>query len=69
MLNAMSNDTKPLDYDLEAKFFVDDVLKLDPGLRALNANGIKAYTSDYSFYWFDYLGGYNTLFAGARLKQ
>ncbi len=63
MLNAMSNDTKPLDYDLEAKFFVDDVLKLDPGLRALNANGIKAYTSDYSLYWFDYLGGYNTLFA------
>ena len=63
MLNAMSNDTKPLDYDLEEKFFVDDVLKLDPGLRALNANGITAYTSDYSLYWFDYLGGYNTLFA------
>ncbi len=61
MLNAMPNDTKPLDYNLEAKFFMD-VLTLDPGLRALNANGIKAFTSDYALYWFDYLGGYNTLF-------
>ncbi len=61
MITAMSNDTKPLDYNLEAHFF-SDVLTLDPGLRALNANGIQAFTSDYALYWFDYLGGYNTLF-------
>jgi hypothetical protein len=62
MIDAMSNGTKPQDYNLEEKFFVDGVLKLDPGLRALNAYGIKAYTSDYALYWFDYLGGYDTLF-------
>jgi hypothetical protein len=62
MWDVMNNGTKPQDYNLEAKFFVQDALKIDPGLGALNAAGITAYTSDYGLYWFDYLGGYNVLF-------
>jgi hypothetical protein len=62
MLDAMVNGTRPQNYDLEANFFVQGVLKADPGLLALNEAKIKAYTSDYGLYWFDYLGGYNVLF-------
>lgn len=62
MLDAMVNGTKPQNYDVEANFFVQGVLKVDPGLVALNDAGITAYTSDYGLYWWDYLGGYNVLF-------
>jgi hypothetical protein len=62
MLDAMVNGTKPQNYDVEANFFVQGVLKVDPGLVALNDAGITAYTSDYGLYWWDYLGGYNTVF-------
>jgi hypothetical protein len=62
MWDVMNNGTKPQDYDLEAKFFVQDALKIDPGLGALKAAGITAYTSDYGLYWWDYLGGYNVMF-------
>jgi hypothetical protein len=62
MLDAMVNGTKPQNYDVEANFFVQGVLKMDPGLVALNDAGITAYTSDYGLYWWDYLGGYNVLF-------
>ena len=62
MLDAMVNGTKPQNYDVEANFFVQGVLKMDPGLVALNDAGITAYTSDYGLYWWDYLGGYNTVF-------
>jgi hypothetical protein len=37
MWDVMNNGTKPQDYNLEAKFFVQDALKIDPGLGALNA--------------------------------
>ena len=58
------NGTLPQDYDLEADFFVRDVLlEGDPGLAALNNAGITTFTSDYGLYWFDYLGGYDVLFA------
>jgi hypothetical protein len=60
---AMSNGTFPINYDLESNFFVDNVLKGDPGLQNLTAAGIPAFTSDYGLYWWDYLGGYNTIFA------
>jgi hypothetical protein len=62
MWDAMKNGTQTQDYDLEAKFFVQDALKIDPGLAALNSAGITAYTSDYGLYWWDYLGGYDVLF-------
>ncbi len=59
----MDNGTDPQNYNVEADFFVQDILKDDPGLSALNAAGVTAYTSDYGLYWYDYLGGYNVLFA------
>ena len=63
MLAAMNNGSMPQNYDLEANFFVQDVIKGDPGLQTLNSAGITTYTSDYGLYWYDYLGGYNVLFA------
>jgi hypothetical protein len=55
---------KPENYDLEADFFVNLVLNDgDPGLSSLNAAGITTYTSDYGLYWWDYLGGYDVMFA------
>lgn len=32
-------------------------------MKDLRALGIPAYTSDYALYWFDYLAGYNCIFA------
>ena len=63
MLDAMYNGSKPQDYDLETNFFIQNVLKEDPGLAALKTVGITTFTSDYGLYWFDYLGGYDVLFA------
>jgi hypothetical protein len=62
MLAYMNNGTKPQNYNLEANFFVQDILKGDKGLDQLNTAGITTYTSDYGLYWFDYLGGYDVLF-------
>ncbi len=58
-----STATQPDNYDLEADFFVQNVLKDDLGLTELNDAKINAFTSDYCLYWWDYLGGYNTMFA------
>lgn len=55
------NGTTPDNYDLEANFF-NQVLAADPGLAKLNKANITAFTSDYGLYWYDYLGGYNTMF-------
>jgi hypothetical protein len=63
MLSYVDNGTKPQDYDLETQFFIQNVLKEDPGLSALKTSGIPTFTSDYCLYWFDYLGGYDTMFA------
>ncbi len=62
MNDTMVNGTKPQNYDLEANFFIDGVLRQDPGLEILNNAGIQTFTSDYGLYWFDYMGGYNVLF-------
>jgi len=63
MLATMQNGTLPQNYDIEAKFFTDDVIKGDPGIQNLTAAGIPIFTSDYVLYWWNYLGGYNTMFA------
>ncbi len=65
LLNYMTNGTKPSpdDYNLEADFFIKNVLKEDPGIQNLTAVGIPTFTSDYGLYWWDYLGGYSTMFA------
>lgn len=57
------NGTTPENYDLEAYFFIQNVLKEDPGLMLLKNTSVKTCTSDYCLYWFDYLGGYDTMFA------
>lgn len=58
-----ANGSNPDNYDLEANFFINDVLiDGDPGLRALNDANITTFTSDYGLYWFDYLGGYDVMF-------
>lgn len=63
MLDYMYNGSKPQDYNLEADFFIQNALKEDHGLAALKTAGITTFTSDYGLYWFDYLGGYDVLFA------
>ena len=57
------NGTKPQDYDVEAQFYIQNVLKEDPGLAPFKNVSVNLFTSDYCLYWFDYLGGYDTLFA------
>jgi hypothetical protein len=58
-----ANGTKPTDYDLEANFFVNDCVRGDLGLGELSSAGFKTFTSDYGLYWWNYLGGYDTMFA------
>jgi hypothetical protein len=63
LLNYVNNGSKPENYDLEADFFIQNVIKQDPGIENLTAAGIPSFTSDYGLYWWDYLGGYNVIFA------
>ncbi len=56
------NRTLPPDYD-QAAFHFNDAVEFDLGLQELKNRSITAYTSDYALYWFDYIGGYDTLFA------
>jgi hypothetical protein len=63
MAEYNSTATQPNNYGEEADFFVQNVLKDDLGLTELNRAKIKAFTSDYCLYWWDYLGGYDTMFA------
>ena len=49
-------------YDLSAKMFVD-AINADPGIKALKARSITTFTSDYALFWFDYLSGYDVIFA------
>jgi organic radical activating enzyme len=63
LLDYVNNGTKPDNYDAEANFFIQDVLTNgDPGLQNLTAAKIPTFTSDYGLYWWDYLGGYTTMF-------
>lgn len=63
MLDAIANGTKPKNYILETEFFVQHVIRENPGLQDLVSAGIRTYTSDYCLYWWDYMGGYDVLFA------
>jgi hypothetical protein len=63
MLGFMNNKTSPPNYDLEANFFVNDIIEGDNGFDALKTAGVTSFTSDYALYWYDYLGGYNVMFA------
>ena len=65
LLDYITNGTKPApdDYDLEANFFIQQVIMGDPGIQNLTAAGITSFTSDYGLYWWDYMGGYNVMLA------
>jgi hypothetical protein len=58
-----ANGSTPADYDTEADFFVRNVIQRDAGFSSLKKAGFTTFTSDYVLYWFDYLGGYDTIFA------
>ncbi|HEX9261679.1 MAG TPA: hypothetical protein VF893_04045 [Candidatus Bathyarchaeia archaeon] len=58
-----ANGSAPADYDAEADFFVNDVIRDDSGFSSLKKSGFPTFTSDYGLYWFDYLGGYDVMLA------
>jgi hypothetical protein len=49
-------------YDTEANWF-NISLQTNSGRNYLKRENITTFTSDYALYWFDYLGGYDTLLA------
>ena len=59
---------KPEDYSPESDW-VNQLIELNRGHISLKQNQIKTFTSDYALYWFDYLGGYDTLFAQMGQNQ
>lgn len=63
MQAAKINGTLPANYDDEAQLFVQDVIKQDPGFLLLQNASVQRFTADYCLYWFDYLGGYDTMLA------
>lgn len=54
--------TSPQNYTLEAQWF-NQLLERNRGHNDLKTYNITSFTSDYALYWFDYLGGYDKLFA------
>ena len=52
----------PQNYTIEAQWF-NELLERNRGHNDLKRNNITSITSDYALYWFDYLGGYDTLMA------
>ena len=50
------------DYDLATEHFIGNIRR-DPGCQLLKANNIPIFVSDYALYWFDYLAGYDVVFA------
>jgi hypothetical protein len=50
------------DYDTTAQLFISH-LQNDPDLSLLRNDSIQTFVSDYGLYWWDYLGGYDVVFA------
>lgn len=61
-IDLVLNSSLPIDNNQAATHFVNGVAS-GFGLEKLKAHSISAFTSDYALYWFDYLSGYDTLFA------
>ena len=62
------NGSLPIDNNQGAYHFVNDVAT-GLGLSELETRQIHSYTSDYALYWFDYLGGYDTIFCELGSNQ
>jgi hypothetical protein len=52
--------TQPQNYTLEAQWY-NNLIEGNRGHISLNQYNITTITSDYALYWFDYVGGYDTL--------
>jgi hypothetical protein len=59
---ANKTGIQPDNYSDEAKWFIK-LLESNRGSNDLKRYNITTFTSDYALYWFDYLGGYDNLFA------
>jgi hypothetical protein len=60
-INLVLNGTLPIDNNTSA-YEVINYVKNDLGLNQLQTRSINSFTSDYALYWWDYLGGYDTVF-------
>jgi hypothetical protein len=58
----------PQNYTMEAEWF-NQLLERNRGHNDLKRYNITSFTSDYALYWFDYIGGYDTLFAQLGWNQ
>ena len=67
-INLAINGTLPIDNN-EAAYHFNTELQTRIGLGELKTRSINSFTSDYSLYWFDYLGGYNTIFDQLGFNQ
>ena len=56
------NGSLPID-NADAAYHFNVHVENDLGLNELESRSITSCSSDYALYWFDYLGGYNTIFA------
>ncbi len=61
MLDSDASGITPSDYDLEARYFAELLgITFSPtDIKPI----ITTFTSDYALYWYDYLGGYDVVFA------
>ena len=50
------------DYDEAASHFISS-LQNNQDIKELKSRSIRTFTSDYALYWFDYIGGYDVVFA------
>jgi hypothetical protein len=65
---ANETGTPPQNYTIEAQWF-DQLLERNRGHNDLKRYNITSFTSDYALFWFDYFGGYDTLFAQLGWNQ
>jgi hypothetical protein len=65
---ANETGTTPQNYTIEAQWF-NQLLERNRGHNDLKRYNITSFTSDYALYWFDYIGGYDTLFAQLGWNQ
>jgi len=66
----LANETGslPQNYTIESEWF-NQLLERNRGHNDLKRYNITSFTSDYALYWFDYIGGYDTLFAQLGWNQ
>jgi hypothetical protein len=65
---ANETGTTPQNYTIEAQWF-NQLLERNRGHNDLKRYNITSFTSDYALYWFDYIGGYDSLFAQLGWNQ